>query len=303
MALHQYVATEPTLLRTSPWLISNAVDGALTLGVFVMFVLLMPMSPGKTRPIHGLFDLFNDRDRAIMHTRVVAHDRSKVVARAHITWNKFVGAITDFRLWLHMILNIVALAPKGGLALYGPSIIKSLGFDTTKANLLNSVSSYMVVVLSFLISWASDRTGLRGPWCIVAYLWSIVFGAALLGIGAKSDKWLRYAIFTLLGAGNALAQGLNDAWLNVNARTPEKRSIGLAMVVMGSNMGGIAGPSLFQASDAPRYVHGFAAILGLYGASILVTLAIMSVYWHDNRKLTRKQNEGEDMGEDRHFQL
>lgn len=228
-----------------------------------------------------------------MQARVVLQDASKGAAKAHITWSGFVGAVFDFRLWLHMILNIAALSPKAGLQLYGPTIIKSLGFDTTKANLLNSVSSYIVVVLSFLISLASDRTRLRGPWCIVAFIWSIVFSAALLGIGVNADRWLRFTMFTLLAGGNALAQGLNDAWLSVNARDPVKRSLGLAFVVIGSNLGGIIGPTLFQSSDKPAYRHGFAAVLGLYSASIVITLVIMAVYWRDNRKRALQENDAD----------
>lgn len=265
--------------------------------------MLVPRSPSSTRPIHGLFDFFTDRDREILEGRV-AHDASKRAEKAHIDRAGFVDAICDVRLWLHGLLNIICLSPKGGLQLYAPSIIKSLGFGKTRANLLNSVSSYLVVIFSFLISFGSDKTGLRGPFCIVAYIWSITFAGALLGIGVNSDKWLRYAIFTLLGSGNALAQALNDAWLNINARSPHKRSIGLAFVVMGSNIGGIIGPQLFQSSDAPEYVNGFLAILILYAASIAVTLLIMWVYWRDNKKMMRDEHrDGTEGTEKRRFQI
>lgn len=280
------------------------VEGAITLMAFLVFFAFMPFSPARTRPIHGMFDTFTTREKEIMQTRVVSHDRSKAHAKAHINWANFVDAVCDYHLWLHGILNILALAPKGGLQLYGPSIIKSLGFNKTKANLLNSVSSYLVVVLSFLISFASDKTGQRGLFCIVSFVWAIVFGGALLGIGVDSDKWLRYAIFTLLGSGNALAQGLNDAWLNINARSPHKRSIGLAFVVMGSNIGGIVGPELFKSSDAPAYVHGFSAVLSLYAGSILVSMVLIFVYWRDNKKMTKKCEEGNLRPQDvRHFEL
>lgn len=140
-----------------------------------------------------------------------------------------------------MILNMASLGSKGGLHLYGPSVIKSLGFSKTRANALNSISSYLVVVFSFLISYASDETHLRGPWCIVAFAWSIAFAGALYGLPLKADRWARFWVFTFLDSGNALAQGLNDAWLSADARNPASRSIGLALAVMGSNFGGLTG--------------------------------------------------------------
>lgn len=188
---------------------------------------------------------------------------------------------------------MASLAPKGGLQLYGPSVIKALGFTKTKANALNSVSSFLVVVFSFAISYASDATRLRGPWCIVAFAWSIAFAAALYGLPLGAGRWTRYWVFTFLGSGNALAQGLNDAWLSVNAGTPQKRSVGLAFVVIGSNLGGLAGQQMFREEDAPRYGRAFLAILLLYAASIVITCAVMASYWWVNRKI-EKRGEGQE---------
>lgn len=149
------------------------------------------------------------------------------------------------------------------------------------------MSSVLVILLSWLISFASDKTRWRGPWCIVAFSWSIIFAGVLYGLPLGSDKWAQYAIFTLLSGGNALAQGLNDAWVSINAVNPSKRSIGLAMAVMGSNLGSIAGGQLFRTDDAPRYTRAFVAILALYAGAILVALVIMWVYWRANRVLAK----------------
>lgn len=256
----------------------------MTLLIFVCFVAFLPRSPAHTAPIHGRWDFFNARERTILRSRVVAEDESKGEDKASITMSSLLGAATDYRLWLHLILNIVSLAPKGGLQLYGPTVIKSLGFSKIHANLLNAVSSVLVIILSYLISVCSDKTRLRGPWCIVAFVWSIAFAGALFGLPLGTEKWTRYAIFTLLSGGNALSQGLNDAWLSINATKSSHRSLGLAMVVIGSNLGGIAGQQLLRSSDAPRYTRAFLAILVLYAASIPVTMLIMWVYWRDNKK-------------------
>lgn len=140
-----------------------------------------------------------------------------------------------------------------------------------------------VVILSFLISLASDKTGWRGFWCIVAFGWSIILAGSLWG-SVQSSQWVRYALFTLLSGGNPLAQGLNDSWLSINDQSKSNRSIGLALVVMGSNLGGLAGQQLFRSSDAPKYQSAFARILGLYGASILLTGVIVGVYWRANKR-------------------
>ncbi|KAM0261475.1 hypothetical protein ACHAPA_009795 [Fusarium lateritium] len=263
------------------------IEGIFTLLVFLVFILLLPRSPMHTKPIHDLFDLFTSREREVMHDRIYHEDISKTEAHANISFQGIMAALTDYRLWIHTILNLVSLAPKGGLQLYGPTIIRSLGFSRINSNLLNSVSSFLVVFLSFAIAWASDKTKVRGIWCMVAFLWSITFGSVLFGSTDK-DKWTKYALFTLLNSGNALSQGLNDAWLSINTRSAEKRSIGLALVVIGSNAGGLVGKQLFRESDAPKYTKGFLAIVLLYVASLPITAGIIGVYWRQNKKLDRE---------------
>lgn len=191
-----------------------------------------------------------------------------------------------------MILNLVSLAPKGGLALYGPTVIKTLGFSKISANLLKAVSSVLVILFSYLISIGSDKTHLRGPWCIVAFVHAIAFAGALFGLPVHADNWARYAVFTLLGACSSLAQGINDAWVNINAATSTKRSLGLALVVMGANLSSVAGQQLFRSDDAPRYARAFLGILLLYTASIPITLLLMWVYWRGNRKASVQRKNG-----------
>ncbi|RSL71568.1 hypothetical protein CEP54_001344 [Fusarium duplospermum] len=275
------------------------IEGVFTLVIFFAFVLLLPRSPAHTMPIHGRFDLFTERERLILTNRIIIDDESRGADKVNITLASLRGAFVDIRLWLHMVLNILSLTPKGGLLIYGPTIIKNLGFSKINANLLNAVGNVLVIVLSYALSVASDKTRLRGPWCIAAFIWSIAFAGVLCGIPLGSSRWVQYAMLTLLTGGNALSQAINDAWLNINATKSSNRSVGLAMAVMGSNLGGIIGQQLFQGSDAPKYPKAFIAILLLYSACIPTTLAIMYMYWRANRKVRAGTGEGNGVAEKR----
>ncbi|KAG9188946.1 hypothetical protein G6011_05814 [Alternaria panax] len=59
-------------------------------------------------------------------------------AKADMICTEIEAAFFDYRLSLHILLNMASLAPKGGLQLYGPSIIRTLGFSKKKGNALNS---------------------------------------------------------------------------------------------------------------------------------------------------------------------
>ena len=276
------------------------VDGTFTVLISMLFLFLLPHNPLKTTglvPIK-LLDPFTDRDRHILHNRVIIDDPYKEVDTADLKLPQIISALVDYRLWCHFLINVLSLAPKGGLQLYSPSIIKTLGFDTTRANALSSVSSYGVIFLSYLIAYASDRTKLRGPWSIIATCYCMIFAGVQYGMTSSTNKWGKYAIFTLLSSGNALTQGLNDAWLSSNCQTPQHRSIGLAMVVMGSNIGGLVGQQIFHRSDAPKYTNGFLAILCLYAAALVMFLLQIAIYYQGNRKLAKEERIARENGEE-----
>lgn len=266
------------------------IDGIFTLLVGVIFIFYMPKSTKDTRTLVKMksFDLWNDRERHIMDNRVLLDDPRKITRLSAIGFRRIFTILTDHHIWGHCIINIISLAPKGGLGYYGPVIVKSFGFDPIQASALNSVSNFGVCILALGFAWISDRISFRGPLCLAAAMYSITFAAAQFGIVQSSDVWLKYAIFTLLSSGNAVAQSINDAWMSVNTHDPQVRCVGMALAVAGSNLGGLAGINLFKQTDAPRYARGFLGVLCLYGGSIVVILNMMALYWYENKRMARR---------------
>ena len=270
------------------------VDGTFTVLVGFLFLFLLPHGPLKTTglvPIKFL-DAFSNNDRQILHKRVILDDPQKEVLLSNLNAKQILAALTDYRLWGHFAINVLALTPKGGLALYSPTIIKALGFNTTAANALSSVSSYGVIVLSLLLAWGSDRTKQRGLFSIIAVSYSTIFAGVQYALTGSKDKWAKYAAFTLLNSGNAISQGINDAWLSSNCRTPQHRSIGLALAVMGSNVGGLTGGQLFRTDDAPSYNRAFLSVLCLYSATLVMIALQMFTYWRSNKKIIAHEGDG-----------
>ncbi|KAH3990381.1 hypothetical protein HBH52_006130 [Parastagonospora nodorum] len=176
---------------------------------------------------------------------------------------------------------------------YSSCKVKRFTLNSVKDLFTNLSKDYFLVREARAITKSSLNPYKRGLWCIVAFAWSIAFSGALYGLPLNANRWTRFWIFTFLGSGNALAQGLNDAWVSANAQTSAGRSIGLALAVMGSNLGGLAGQQMFRQSDAPRYQRGFLAILCLYVGSIVLTVATIAAYWWTNKKLKREYQERE----------
>lgn len=271
------------MLTTKQWLF--IIEGILGFVVAIVFVLFMPQSHSNTLPLCKVkrFNFFNERERQIMDGRVLLDDPRKAVRLSGIGLKRLAVILLDYRIWGHFAINVITIAPKGGLAVYAPTIIKNLGFSTVNASALTSVGNWGVCIVSVLASWVSDKTGLRGPVCIATNAFALLFAGLQYAFVKSNDKWLKFAIFTLLYSGNTAGQGVNDAWLSANIDDAQARCVGLALAVAGSNLAGITGSYLFLENDAPYYPHGFLKVMCLYGGGIGMIVVMIIAYILHNR--------------------
>lgn len=268
-----------------------------TVLVAFIFLFFLPKNTGHTRPLIGLpsFDLFTDRDREILSRRIALEDRGRSMGLSAIKPRQvFKQLTTNYLMWFHAIIAIVSLTPKGGLLLYAPTLIKNLGFDKIRANLLASVSNFALIVLNLFAAWVSDKTRLRGPICIICTSYALVLAGVQYSLVLSTDKWAKYAVFVLFMAGNATFQGINSAWMAANLRDPNALGVAQALIVMAANLGGLAGQQLFRDEDAPRYTSGFLGIMCLYAGALLLILGLTFVYIRKNRKVLTVASSRED---------
>lgn len=82
---------------------------------------------------------------------------------------------------------------------------------------------------------------------------------------------------------------INCSWISLNAKTPEERTISMAIVTMCANLAGIVGNNLFVSSDAPWFTHGWSAIAGVVGTAFFMSLLTNLQYYVLNRRLRNKE--------------
>ncbi|KAF6826128.1 major facilitator superfamily transporter [Colletotrichum plurivorum] len=289
------VAMRMTVLYTANYLAAGtstliAADGAFTVLVAFVFLLFLPKNPGWTRPLIGIpaLDMFSERERHIMSRRIHLEDQARSEELTTISPRDALRSLcSNYYIWLHSIVALISLTPKGGLLLYAPTIIKNLGFDKINANLLASVSNYALIILSLAAARVSDWLQLRGPVCMVCTIYALVFAGVQYSLVLSDSKWGKYAVFVLFMAGNATFQGVNSAWLSSNVKDTKTLAVGQALIVMAANLGGLAGQQLFRDEDAPRYTRGFLGIIGLYAGTLVLVAGLTALYWLKNRRMSR----------------
>ncbi|KAJ5540360.1 hypothetical protein N7513_008692 [Penicillium frequentans] len=261
------------------------IEGVITLFIGIVFTLLVPPSVGDGRPLisFGRWSYFTERESQIMRNRVLLDDPKK--ARGHIQISKSdVGrALKNPRIMQHVLLTLVSMSAFQGLTQYTPTMIKSIGFGSVQANALASVPVYCSIIWLTILSFLADRLGHRGPFVLLAITWNVISYVCLRTDSYDSGKWHRYGVLAITNVSYCSMHILNVGWLSIYCRTPQERSVAMALVIMGANCAGISGSQIFRTEDAPKYLKGLTAICVLAGVS-WVQAAVLGVQTYIGRK-------------------
>ncbi|KAI1319403.1 MFS general substrate transporter [Xylariaceae sp. FL0255] len=274
----------------SGWRWLFLIEGVITIGIGIFFLLFLPPKVGNGRPlisrVTGNWSYFTERESYIMQRRVLLDDPTKVKGGVRISGRDVWMTVSNPSYLFHVLLSITVTIPVNAINTYGPSVVKSLGYGTVKANALASVGNFLAVPLVIILGWAADKTNKRGPFLLIQAVWALIAFAAL----RESYKWSRqrrYAAVVFSLASNSIVHILNISWLSVNTRRPQERSIAMAMMIIAANLGNLAGTEVFRANDAPLYIHAFSACLALSAAVIVLIIIRTLWYYLLNKKLEK----------------
>jgi cyanate permease len=109
----------------------------------------------------------SERDRREVQRRLEA-DRSYLDDTFDLKYVR--GAMSDWKIWVHMLITFGIYTPLYSFSLFLPTIIKGLGYENEKAQLM-TVPPY-VVACAFCITagWLADKHGQRGIYMIACNL-------------------------------------------------------------------------------------------------------------------------------------
>ncbi|KAG0038294.1 hypothetical protein BGZ82_000601 [Podila clonocystis] len=262
------------------------IEGLATAAVGILSFFILPEGPTATKGYLRFDGFLTERQELIAITRLVRDDPSKadplkkVVPREDV-WR----AVTSTKLWPNLLIGFFGLLPSTPIGGFAPLILKMLGFDGLKANLM-TIPGYLVGLLVMsIVSFSSDRHNERAFHGAIAtfYYACCVASLALLPIGASKYSLYVALIFTM--GGSTCWHPVNAAWIASNTAGTGKRTIALAMYIMSVNLTAIAGSNVFRANAAPRFLTGMWILFG----SLAITIALFIFQRYHFRYLNAKR--------------
>ncbi|KEF61666.1 uncharacterized protein A1O9_03234 [Exophiala aquamarina CBS 119918] len=221
----------------------------------------------------------NDRQKHIASARLVVDKKAREYV--HPTLKESMKMLLDWKLIIYSLQYFVSASSVYSLAYFKPIILRQgLGFSYALSQILASPPYVFAIIMSLLMAWVSDKYRIRWPILCAQSITGIV---GLLIILYTKPPGVRYfglylAIFgTQANVPGTLAYGQSQT-----ADVRKKGVVAAAMISVGA-AGGITGSTIFRSQDAPQYLPGMWATIGMQMLYSITTCSFSMYLKRQNR--------------------
>ncbi|KAG6041195.1 hypothetical protein E4U41_005685 [Claviceps citrina] len=205
-------------------------------------------------------------------------------------WKYVWQAFGDWQVWVNIVMIWGATCPLYGISLFLPTIIKSLGYSKTEAQLMTVPIYITAAFLAVIVAFYSDKIGKRSPFLIGLMCLELV--GFTMCIASSNPRVVYAGVFIATCALYPVCPGV-VTWLSNNLSGSYKRSAGMALQLGVGNFGGAMASNFYRKEDAPRYVLGHALELGFITMGIVAGLVLVLGYRRINGARERALARGE----------
>lgn len=207
-------------------------------------------------------------------------------------WRYFWDAFRDWQVYLHLLVYWGVVVPLYGISLFLPTILKNLGYVSSKAQLMTIPIYITASIFSVVQAFFSDKVGMRSPFMVVNMVFLLVGYSLAIATNPADKPGVIYAGVYIAALGVYPAFPGVIAWFSNNLSGSYKRAIGMAIHIGLGNFGGAFASNIYRAKDKPRFRLGHAVELGFISLGLLAIATLCIVYSFVNKKRAQGIREG-----------
>ncbi|KAK5683192.1 hypothetical protein LTS10_004723 [Elasticomyces elasticus] len=259
------------------WQIMYLVCGLLTIALGILIVLFLPDSPMTSR--------LSAAEKVAAIERVRANQTG--IENKTWKWHQFRETMLDVKTLLIVVTILAGNIPTGATGSFSSLLIKSFGYTSKQAALLNIPSGFIQGIAVILASWAAGRGNARGIAIVCLFLPGILGGGLIAFLPIES----RYTGAQLTGIYLCGIFGPNlsviYSWAAANYAGHTKKVTVNAVILAAYGASNIMGPLTFSGATAPQYIPAKVTIMAALALAVLSTLALRTLYVLENKKRDR----------------
>ncbi|MCO5565438.1 hypothetical protein L7F22_019111 [Adiantum nelumboides] len=185
-------------------------------------------------------------------------DQKYSAAGEQFTMNSFWKAIFDWKTWIGMLIYMGVDGPLYAFSIFTPSIVKALGYSSTRANLISVPIYAFACICTVVVGFYCDRKGNR------AIMNMVMISIGITGyiiLAASRIPGLSYFAIYLAAAGIYPCIPNTIALTSASIEGTYKRSVVMGWIISFGNINGAATTNVYLPKDAPWYPLGHGIII------------------------------------------
>ncbi|KAJ1920402.1 hypothetical protein H4219_001378 [Mycoemilia scoparia] len=264
------------------------VEGGVTVFLGIVSIFLLSNYPESAR-----FLTKEEKETAV---KLLKREQALSGGR-HVILSQVPKFLLDWKLWAYGIIFWISSTAGITQAIFGPTLIASMGYTSTKAQIMSSLPStcgFVSQLLSMFIPRIFPRLS------VLIMIQALFTCACYIVLATTTGNKLRMAFLCLANFGTSPIMPYVSLWMLNNTVGVTQRAVGSGLTIMLGGIGGLIGSHLYREMDKPYYRHGHRIIAVLFGISFLLTLSLAAFFFFENRrrdKLEFGRNHNSDGGQ------
>ncbi|KAI0818858.1 MFS general substrate transporter [Irpex lacteus] len=260
----------------APWKYMYLAAGSITILWSFVVLAVLPETPATAHR------LFNQEEREILVARMKGNLYGADNRR--VKWYQVREAFCDFKIWLLAAMGAAVYVTNGGVTAFGTLIIKSLGYSSLKAILMQDPGGAATCLSVYLVGYLSGKfKNTRTLWCALSCL-PVMAGAIILWKGPWQERGLSvfgYSLLPIFAAPYILVLSLASA--NVAGGT--KKACATGAIFIGYNVGNIIGPYLINTKEVDvKYRTIWIGIITVMAFTMVSSLVLRILLARENAR-------------------
>ncbi|PVV02505.1 hypothetical protein BB560_003039 [Smittium megazygosporum] len=207
-----------------------------------------------------------------------------VASQAKNSLHDTLAALKDWKMWIYALMFLAVNINATTIAFFGPIIIKSMGYSSTRATILASIPNLFGFIGQMTTGWTMHAFPL---WMnSVFFSACAIAGAAVLGF-AKASSTVKMVFLCLFGFGGLPNIPIVATWMSVNSGGISKRMVASAMTVSFGGISGFITPYLNTSKSAPKYHTSFVVNICASAFILGMALLLMTYFTAENARRDR----------------
>ncbi|KAF2181650.1 MFS general substrate transporter [Zopfia rhizophila CBS 207.26] len=261
------------------------IEGAITVVFGIVVLFMLPHTPSDVKFLSP-----EEHSACLARMRLDAHGSSPTAEVAHekFSWYWVKRALLNVNTIVLSLNFFAIITPIYSFSLFLPTIIKSLGYTSVKAQLLTVPPNMGAFFTVLIAGHFSDKLRIRGLLMLVGCSLAVIGYIMLI---ASTHTLTQYGGTFFVAAGIFPCSPLIMGWLTNNLAPHYVRATGTGFQIMVANMAAFIATFTYLQEDAPRYITGHAINIGMLGlALILTTTNILYCKWENRMRATGKRD-------------